>query len=262
MMKTYGAVIGLAALVVAGSANASLLAGSAIYSSFTTSAPDTAAGVPGGPNSSYPVSLSHPGSPLLQEFHVSTPATLTSLDFRLSDNTVDSGSILVYLVADNGSGFPSNTGSSPFSTLTSKTLLGTILDSTLPSTATAGCTFGAGATINLCDTVLQVVDPITTSGNYWIALVSGADTANGGAAGTDSSAVWWRAGDNLGLNATGMNNAHVNGSGVLTEQTPGNITQSFELQVNTPEPASLALLGAGMTGLGLVRRRLSKKSAA
>jgi hypothetical protein len=198
---------------------------------------------------------------LAQQFFVSAPATLTSLDLRLTDSTPnDGGSILVYLVGDNGSGFPSNTGTPSHNVLTNSTLLGTILDSSLPSTTTAGCSFGAGATINACNTVLEVNDFISTPGDYWIALVNGSDAANGGS-GLGSNAVWWRAGDNLGLNATGMNNAHVNASGILTEQNPLNIIQSFEMQVNTPEPGSLALLGAGMTGLGLIRRRLSKKSA-
>jgi hypothetical protein len=259
-MKISGVAIGLAGLLAAGSAHAGLLPGNAIYSSFTTGAPDTN----GGANSTYSVSTgaaSHAGSPLAQEFNVTSPVSLSSLDLRLSDTTAatDGGSILVYLVPNNpATTLPTNNGSLQ---LTGATLLGTILDSLLPTPSTLGCTFGAGATINACNTVLAVNDYISTPGEYWIALVNGSDTNNGGTNPNSSNAVWWRAGDNLGLNATGQDNAHVNASGVLTAQNPTNITQSFEMQVNTPEPASLALFGAALTGLGFARRRRARKSA-
>jgi len=44
---------------------------------------------------------------------------------------------------------------------------------------------------------------------------------------------------------------------VLKNATNG----AFEMQIDTPEPTSLALLGAGLTGLGFLRRRWAKKAA-
>lgn len=258
MKMIYAAALGLAAALTAGSANAGLQPGNAIYSSFVTTLPDQAS------NASYGLvtgASGTVGSPLAQEFYLSAPATLTSLDLRLSDATAatDGGSLLVYLVPSNGltSPLPTATGT----TLAGATLLGTILDNSLPVSGANGCVFGsASATINSCNTVLSINDYIPTAGDYWIALTNGSDTNNGGTNTNSSGAVWWRSGDNIGLNAAGLDNAHVNMSGVLTSQA-GDPPNAFELQVNTPEPASLALLGAGMAGLGLIRRRASKKSA-
>jgi hypothetical protein len=220
-MKISCVAVGLAAALFTTSAHADLLAGTAIYSSFATSLPDQAANpdfglVPGQANITA-------GSPLAQEFSVSAAVTLTSLDFRLSDQTPgDGGSILVYLVANDSSGatpLPQTTASGAIST--SRVLLGTILDSSLPSNGVSGCVFGSSAaTISTCNTTLNVNRSISTPGDYWIVLVNSADSANGGTASAASSnAVWWRSGDNNGLNAYLMDNAHVNISGVLKSQS-------------------------------------------
>jgi hypothetical protein len=250
MMRVTGITIGLATLLAAGSANAAV-----VYDTITnfTSA------------NQLKLLAQQNHAPMGDAFSAAFSETITSVTVQLSDSNAtvtDLGSVMMYLVPD-ASGLPEATGT----TLQGATLLGTIADNTLTGGGVAN-----NKTVNTNDTI--------SAGNYWLVLTSGSDPNNGDHNPVASTAAWnvittatAQAGHALGVPATGFVSASVNTGntaligGIVTMSNPGNpngalFMAQIDPAVPTPEPTSLALLGAGLAGLGVGRRCLSRKRGA
>ncbi len=249
-MKFSYVAIGLATVLASGSANA----GPAI--AFDTLSASNGTPVNGTllDNRSFSMrqgSVGTSGSPLGDEVNILTTTAISSVTMRLTDATnTDGGSVLVYLV-------PNQLGNTPMSSgltlASSKILLGTISDSSLPTSLT-------GCSITQCNSTLWP-DTVVAAGQYWLALVNGTDTANGGSASASSLAAWWTNGNGSGIGTAGESNGHVQADGTFHIVADVSSTATFEAQVTTPEPASLALLGVGLAALGF-RGRGKKKPLA
>jgi hypothetical protein len=248
-MRSKYAAAGLAGFLATASAHAAVLSNDAIFSTFVTNSPNY--------NSvtlHQPIASTQGGSPVAQEFYVAAPTTIANLTFELSDPTAttDGGSILVYLVANAASASPPLPTVSGIN-LTGATQLGSIADSSLLTTAG--------------QVSLAVSANIPGNTTDWIALV-----------GTSSNmgAVWYRTNDLIGLDAgtinsgdQSLNNTTAGNGGMYNAhiQSPGGTNfvsmsgNSFELEIDAPEPGTLALFGAGMAGLGFARRRRANRSA-
>lgn len=164
----------------------------------------------------------------------------------------DGGSALVYLVPDDGTGSAGKAGNptasftgNQFSSFTGAQLLGTIKDSSLAAA-------GSGSTL----VKLYATPTITTRNNeYWIGLVPNAN----------SSVQWFYGQRNDGAGVTNQStyfaSSSASGGGSTTVlDTNISVGGPYGLIVSTPEPASLAILGAGLAGIGYFRRRATKRA--
>jgi len=270
-MKNFAMTVVLVALFAAGSANAAVL-----YDTVDIGTAGTASNFTNVFDKTF-------GGPLGDSFSVSSPTLIKGVNLVLWDVNAksDGGSTLVYLVPDNGSNLPIHTGLALNLADPRVHLLGTISDSTLPTSLPSGTT-GATAVVN------QGGFLITTPGRYWIELVASTDPINGGTAGAHHAAGSCAAAslDPLAQCTRWVfNTASATGTvGVTGEFTSEGMFTSasgvtpptgdldsfvnglngngeFEMKINTPapEPTTLAILGAGLLGLGLSRRRRAKK---
>jgi hypothetical protein len=234
-MKKFGIAVGLASFLATGSANA----GTLVYDTITGQTVT---------NGYKPVVANNRG-PLGDSFVVSSQEWIQSVTLMVKDNTNDAGSVLVYLVpnspATGSPTLPSSTGT----TLNGAIQLGTILDSALGATNTYTAeSVSPGLTVN--------------PGTYWIELVDANSAANGNGNATPTTLQWGFNGDfgGLGVPEGLAFSSYANSTDTgLTAPALNNTGGNAVFQITTPEPGSLALLGAGMAGLGFVRRRRARR---
>lgn len=256
-MKVLGSLVGVAALLAAGSADATI-----VYNTITG---QTVA------NSNLLTTSPGAHAPLGADFTAPYTETIDSVGLNLyvpggSGFATDAGSVQVYLVP--GTGSPSLPLASGLK-LTNPVYLGTILDTSLQQ--------GTGNSV--ANTITLNTNATIGAGTWWIELTTGSDPNNyfGTQNSTPSVAKW---GEILAATSTGTigvptggwytSGSNYSGTGIIggisnnsTSGSPSPNDEIFMMSIDVPEPTSLVLLSAGLIGLGFKRyRRPNKGSAA
>ena len=154
-------------------------------------------------------------------------------------SSATTGSTMIYLVPDDGSGSANGTSGLPTIENASGTFTGSFTGSQLIGTIKDQSLTSGFSTVSLW------VDPtINTKDNeYWVVAVSN----------PTSSFEWSYAGDGSGTGT--FNQGYFNNYGGSDLLPSSDATGGYQLAVATPEPTTIAILGAGLVGMGFFRRR-------
>jgi PEP-CTERM motif len=158
------------------------------------------------------------------------------LTLVLSDVTPsDTGSVLIYLVPDNGSGGSNGISGAPVTTAPAgNELIGTISDSRLSSIPSPVTLYYLPSGASLA----------TSDKEYWIEVRD-----------TGSSAAAWE----YGTGGAFLGSAGQSNMDSVFPTSTSDSAGTYDMTVAAPEPASLGILGAGLFGLGYIRRRNARR---
>jgi hypothetical protein len=200
------------------------------------------------------------GSSLVaQSFSVpGTPNLSVTLALSADPVANDTGSFMVYLVPDDQSGGGVGMAGNPLTVnsliaatgfASSSVLLGTVSDSSISDNVLSPTllTFLIPSSDLLA---LNAANGGNTDQEYWIGLATG----------TSSTIEWSETGDTTGIGLTNQeyfdNQSNSFGETYLIDGSP---ELTITSAADAPEPATLAILGAGLAGIGYVRRRKVKQ---